>query len=153
MVVEGRPLESRRGVLRRSDFRLFWLSRTISVAGDRVSWLALPTVAILVLGATPFQVGLLSAVQTLAWPALGLLVGVWVDRLSRRGILIGSDVARALILATIPVAFALGHLTLLQLIIAAGFAGVFSVAFDLAASPFLSPPCWPPRTWATPMPC
>ena len=76
--------------------------------------------------------------QTLAWPALGLLVGVWVDRLSRRRILIGSDLARALILATIPAAFALGHLTLLHLIIAAGFAGVFSVAFDLAASPFLT---------------
>lgn len=134
----SRPVTRRRNALRRTDFRLFWLSRTISVAGDRVSWLALPTVAILVLGASPFQAGLLTAIQTLAWPALGLVIGVWVDRLSRRRILIGSDIARALTLASIPAAYALGHLTLLQVIIAAGIGGVFSVAFDLAASPFLT---------------
>ncbi|HEX3630760.1 MAG TPA: MFS transporter [Candidatus Dormibacteraeota bacterium] len=124
-------------LLRHRDFRLFWLARAISVAGDRVSWLALPTIAILVLGASPVEVGLLNAVQTLAWPIVGLLIGVWVDRLPRRRILIGSDAARALVLITIPAAFAFGHLTLPHLIIAAGIAGVFSVAFDLAANAHL----------------
>src|SRR5438132_9145449 len=76
------------GALQYRDFRFFWAARAISVAGDRISMLALPTVAILILQASPAQVGLLNAAGTLAWPALGLFAGVWVDRLRRRRIMV-----------------------------------------------------------------
>jgi MFS family permease len=122
------------GALRYRDFRLFWAARAISVAGDRISLLALPTVAILVLGASPAQVGVLNAAGTVAWPALGLIAGVWVDRLRRRRILVGTDVARAALLGSIPLAFALGHLSFLQLLLVAAVVGGLTVFFDLAAT-------------------
>ena len=122
------------GALRYRDFRRFWAARAISVAGDRISLLALPTVAILLLGASSAEVGLLNAVGTLAWPVLALFAGVWVDRIRRRRILVATDLGRAVLIGSIPVAFALGHLTFPQLIVVAGLAGSLTVFFDLAAT-------------------
>jgi MFS family permease len=143
----GTERPGRGGALRYRDFRLFWAARAISVAGDRISVLALPTVAILVLGASPAQLGLLNAAGTLAWPALGIFAGVWVDRLRRRRILVASDLLRAGLLGSIPLLFALGHLSLLQLLLVAGLAGAMTVFFDLASSAHL-PSLVPRADWA-----
>jgi MFS family permease len=140
---ESRPW----GALRYRDFRLFWTARAISVAGDRISLLALPTLAILILGASPAQVGVLNAAGTLAWPALGLFAGVWVDRLRRRRILVATDLARAALLGSIPLAFALGHLSLMQLLLVAGLVGALTVFFDLASTAYV-PALVPPADWA-----
>ncbi|TMD12126.1 MAG: MFS transporter [Chloroflexi bacterium] len=138
---------NRWGALQYRDFRFFWAARAISVAGDRISMLALPTVAILILQASPAQAGLLNAAGTLAWPALGLFAGVWVDRLRRRRILVVTDLVRAVLLGSIPLVFALGHLSLLQLLLVAGFAGAMTVFFDLASSAHL-PSLVPRAEWA-----
>jgi predicted MFS family arabinose efflux permease len=146
---EPEPRESgeRRGALRHRDFRFFWAARAISVAGDRISLLALPTVAILLLGASSAEVGLLNAIGTLAWPLLALFAGVWVDRIRRRRILVATDLGRAVLVGSIPVAFALGHLTFPQLIVVAGLVGAMTVFFDLAATAHV--PSLVPRTdWA-----
>jgi Major Facilitator Superfamily len=135
------------GALRYRDFRLFWAARAISVAGDRISLLALPTVAILILHASPAQVGFLNAAGTLAWPALALFAGVWVDRLRRRRILVSTDLLRAALLGSIPVSFALGHLSLLQLILVAALVGGLTVFFDLAATAHV-PSLVPRAQWA-----
>jgi MFS family permease len=135
------------GALQFRDFRLFWAARAVSVAGDRISVLALPTVAILILSASPAQVGLLNASGTLAWPALGLFAGVWVDRLRRRRILIATDALRAALLASIPLAFALGHLSLPQLFSIAALVGGLTVFFDLASSAHV-PSLVPRGHWA-----
>jgi MFS family permease len=135
------------GALRYRDFRLFWAARAISVAGDRISLLALPTVAILILHASPAQVGFLNAAGTLAWPALALFAGVWVDRLRRRRILVSTDLLRAALLGSIPVSFALGHLSLLQLILVAALVGGLTVFFDLAATAHV-PALVPRAQWA-----
>src|SRR5207302_1191078 len=79
--------------------------------------------------ASPVPVGVLTAAGTLAWPALGLFAGVWVDRLRRRRILVASDLVRAALLGSIPLAFALGHLSLLQLLSVAGLVGGMTVFF------------------------
>lgn len=144
----GPEREPRRwGALRHRDFRLFWAARAISVAGDRISLLALPTVAILLLGASSAEVGLLNAIGTLAWPALALFAGVWVDRMRRRRILVVTDLGRAVLVGSIPVAFALGHLTFPQLLVVAGLMGGMTVFFDLAATAHV--PSLVPRTdWA-----
>ena len=63
---------------RDGEFLKLWSGQAVSEIGSQVSLLALPTVAILVLGATPFQVGLLAACETLAFPVLGLVAGVYV---------------------------------------------------------------------------
>jgi len=145
-MAEGEP-GSRWGALKNPDFRLFWAARAISVAGDRISLLALPTVAILILRASPVQVGVLNAAGTLAWPALGLFAGVWVDRLRRRRILVATDLVRAALLGSIPLAFALGHLSLLQLLLVAGLVGGMTVFFDLAATAHV-PSLVPRSDWA-----
>ena len=149
MASEPEPWESggRRGALRHRDFRLFWAARAISVAGDRISLLALPTVAILLLGASSVEVGLLNAIGTLAWPALALFAGVWVDRIRRRRILVATDLGRAVLLGSIPVAFALGHLTFPQLLVVAGLVGGMTVFFDLAATAHV-PSLVPRIDWA-----
>ena len=135
------------GALRHRDFRLFWAARTISAAGDRITLLALPSTAILVLGASAVQVGTLNAIGFLAWPVLGLVVGVWVDRLRRRRILVVADLGRALLIASIPVSYALGHLGLAQLFVVAGLVGVLTVFWDLAATAH-TPVIVPAADWA-----
>ena len=135
------------GALQYRDFRFFWAARAISVAGDRISMLALPTVAILILQASPAQVGLLNAAGTFAWPALGLFAGVWVDRLRRRQIMVATDLLRAALLASIPLLFALGHLSLLQLLLVTALVGGMTVFFDLASTAHV-PSLVPRDGWA-----
>jgi MFS family permease len=94
-------------------------------------------VAILVLGASPFQVGLLAASENLAFPVLGLVAGVYVDRLRRRPIMIVCDVGRLLALATVPVAFALGVLSMGQLYAVGLIVGVGTVFFDVSYQSYL----------------
>jgi Major Facilitator Superfamily len=135
------------GALEHRDFRIFWAARAISVAGDRISLLALPTVAILTLHASPTQVGVLNAAGTIAWPVLGLFAGVWVDRLRRRRIMVAADLVRAALLGSLPLAFALGHLSVLQLLVVAALVGGMTVFFDLAATAHV-PSLVPRSDWA-----
>jgi MFS family permease len=82
-------------LLRDGEFLKLWGGQTVSEVGSQVSALALPTVAILILRATPFQVGLLLAFENLAFPVLGLVAGVYADRLRRRPIMIGRRRSRS----------------------------------------------------------
>ena len=76
---------------------------------------AFPLTAVLVLNASPEQMGVLAACRTAPVLVLGLLAGAWVDRLRRRPLMIASDLGRSVALASIPVAGALGWLRLEQL--------------------------------------
>jgi hypothetical protein len=114
-----------------------WAGQTISLLGSAVTALALPSVAILTLGAKPFQVGLLQAAQFLAFPILALPAGVWVDRWQRRIVMIVADVGRALALGSIPLVWALHALTLAQLYAVALVVGVLTVFFDVAYQAYL----------------
>ena len=127
-----------RGLLwRHPDFLKLWAGETVSQFGTQVTFLAVPTVAILVLHAGPFQVGLLSALEFLAFPVLGLVAGVYADRLRRRPIMIVCDLGRMLALGSIPVAFLVNALTLEQLYIVALLTGVFTVFFDVSYQSYL----------------
>ncbi|MGH3304906.1 MAG: MFS transporter [Streptosporangiaceae bacterium] len=114
------------------DFRRLWFGQSISELGSQVTTLALPFAAVLVLHASTLQVGLLTTAGFAAFLLVGLPVGAWVDRLRRRPIMIASDVIRAVALASIPVAYALGVLSLAQLYVVAFITGVASVFFDVA---------------------
>jgi MFS family permease len=122
---------------RDGEFLKLWFGQAVSEVGSQVSQLALPTVAILVLGASPFQVGLLAAFENLAFPVLGLVAGVYVDRLRRRPIMIACDLGRMLALASVPVAFAFGVLGMTQLYVVALVTGVGTVFFDVAYQSYL----------------
>lgn len=121
------------GLLRRNRrFRSLWLGETISQFGDRITELSLPLLAITMLNATPVQVGALNA---LIWaPYLfGLLVGAWVDRRTRkRRLMVMSDLVRALVLLTLPVAYLLDAITLAQLYLVALLTGAGAVLSAMA---------------------
>ncbi|MBF8188386.1 MFS transporter [Nonomuraea sp. K274] len=128
---------SRFGLLREHDFRRLFLADTASQAGTQVLMLALPLVAVTALRASAFEVGLLGACQTLAFAVIGLPAGAVVDRLSKRAVLVVSDWARALALASVPVAWWLGLLSIYQLYAVALVLGVFTVFFDVAYQSYL----------------
>ena len=98
---------------------------------------ALDLTAVLTLGATPVQMGLLAAARTAPVAALGLFAGVWADRVRRRPLLIGADLGRALLLLLIPLAAATGFLHLELLFIVAPLVGILTVFFDVAYQSFV----------------
>src|SRR5215510_5438796 len=106
---------SRLGLLRHHDFRQLFFADTISQVGTQVTQLALPLVAVLALNATPLEVGLLAACETAAFAFLTLPAGAWVDRMRRRNVLIAGDLGRAVVLASVPLAWWAGVLTIWQL--------------------------------------
>ena len=125
------------GLWRHRDFLSLWGAETISQLGSQVSFLALPLVAILVLEESAFKVAALTSVQFMPFLLFTLPAGVWVDRLRRRPILVGSDLGRAVALASIPVAHWLGTLTIWHLYLVAFVVGVCTVFFDVAYQSYL----------------
>jgi MFS family permease len=119
------------------DFLKLWTGQTISEFGSAISQLAIPAVAVLTLKATAFQVAALETVVFLPFLILTLPAGVWVDRWRRRWVLIAGDLGRAVLLATIPLAYAFGHLTLAQLYVVGFLVGVHTVFFDVAYQAYL----------------
>ena len=119
------------------DFRLLLAGQTTSQLGAQVSGVALPLLAVVTLDATPFEVGMLGAASTIAFAVLGLPAGAWVDRVRRRPVLVASDVVRALLLATIPLAALCGILSMWQLLLVSLLAGVARVFFDVGYRSYL----------------
>ncbi|WP_328874371.1 MFS transporter [Streptomyces sp. NBC_00287] len=105
--------------------------------GDRVSFLALPLVAITALHADEFQVGLLTAMTTAGSLLVGLPAGAWVDRLRKRSVMISTDLARALVLVTIPLAWWADLLSIPWLYAVALVHGLLTVFFDVAYVSYL----------------
>ena len=128
------PMEARqaRTLWRHGDFMKLWIGQTISELGSRITLIGLPIVAVQTLNATPAQMGLLAALSGFASLIFGLPVGAWVDRVRRRPVMIGADIARAALLVTIPVAAGQGMLTLHYLYIVAAVSGVLAICFDVA---------------------
>jgi len=121
------------------QFLRLWAGQTVSVLGDQVSALALPLCAVLTLHASAAQMGLLSAMVWAPHLAFSMAAGAWVDRrVGRRNLLVAMDLARAAALATIPVAYWLGGLTIAQLYVIAFLVGSLTVMFDVANSAFFS---------------
>jgi MFS family permease len=114
-----------------------WTGQTISQFGDEITLLAIPLLAINILGAGALEMGILGVVRFLPWILFTLPAGVWVDRMRRRPILIGADIARAALLASIPIAFLGDWLTLVQVYVVAFLAGTFEVFFDIAYQSYL----------------
>lgn len=119
------------------EFNKLWAGQTISLLGSALTLFALPTLAILVLHATPLQLGTLTALQTLAFPILGMFVGVLADRLSRRRIMIVADLARFAVLSSVPVASWLGILGMPQPYVVALISGAASAFFGITYQSYL----------------
>jgi MFS family permease len=123
--------EPRVPLLRRRSFQRFWAAQTISLGGDQITLLALPLAAVLRLGATPGQMGLLTAAGWLPHLLLSLVAGAWIDqRQHRRRIMVWADLGRAVVLLSVPVAAFAGVLSLGQLYAVAFACGCCTVFFD-----------------------
>jgi len=121
----------------RRAFRLLLTAVGVSAVGSRITRTALPMAAILLLGATPLQLGWLSVLGVLPGALVAWWAGAWIDRRSRRAVLIGADWVRALLIVTIPVAALLGDLTLIQLGGVAALVCMATVLFEIADHAFL----------------
>jgi len=139
------PQAGPEGLGRHRGFLRFWAASAISDVGSQVSALALPLIAALTLGATPWQMGLLSAAGSAPALLVGLFAGVWVDRFRRRPLLITADLGRAALLVTIPLASVLGLLRIEILYVVAFSAGVLTVLFDVSYLAFV--PSLVAREW------
>ncbi|HEX4813270.1 MAG TPA: MFS transporter [Nonomuraea sp.] len=124
-------------LLRDHDFRRLFLADAASQAGTQVLMLALPLVAVAALRASAFEVGALAAAQTLAFAVIGLPAGAILDRLRKRAVMVAADVARAVALASVPVAWWLDALTIHHLYAVAVVLGVFTVFFDVGYQSYL----------------
>jgi MFS family permease len=122
---------------RNTDFVKLWVSQTVSQFGSMITGGALPLTALLVLDATPAQMGLLAALGSLPVLFVSLFAGVWVDQTRRRPIMIGADLGRAVLLGSIPLAALLGLLRIEQLYVVALLAGILAVLFEIAQQSYL----------------
>ncbi|HEX4944715.1 MAG TPA: MFS transporter [Usitatibacteraceae bacterium] len=115
------------GLWRNPDFVKLWGSLTIVHFGGHITFLALPLTAALMLNATPFEVGVLTALEALPYPLFGLFAGVLVDRASKLPVIIWADLGRGLALASVPACAWLGVLSMPVLYLAGFLVGVGSV--------------------------
>ncbi|MGH3184199.1 MAG: MFS transporter, partial [Streptosporangiaceae bacterium] len=122
---------------RHRNVLLLWSGQTVSEMGSAVTQLALPLTAVVVLGASTFQVGLLISAATVAFALIALPAGALVDRWAKRRLMIWCDTARMLIIGSVPLAAAFGVLTMGQLYVVAITAGVCTVFFDVAYQSYL----------------
>ena len=109
-----------------------WLGQTVSELGSVVTRTAVPLVALLVLGAGPFEMALLVVSASLAVLLIGFFAGAWVDRLRRRPLLIWADALRAALLFSIPAAYLAGALRMEQLYVVVFLEGCLGAFFDAA---------------------
>jgi Transmembrane secretion effector len=124
-------------LLRHRDFRRLWAGDSLSQFGIMTTTLAVPLLAVRTLHATPFEVGLLTTFEYLAFLVIGLPAGAWVDRMRRRGVMITADLGRAALLGWLPLAAALGVLNLVQVYAVVFAVGCLTVFFDVSYQSYL----------------
>ncbi len=127
----------RRSLWHHHDFRQLWLGDTVSVLGAQFVGLAMPLMAVQLLGADAFQMGLLAALESLAFLLVSLPAGAWVDRWRKKLVLVLGDLLRAALLLTLPLAWLLDALTMGQLYAVALGVGCITVFFDVANQSYL----------------
>jgi MFS family permease len=125
------------GLWRHPEFVKLWSAETVSQFGTQFTQLALPLVAIDVVHASAFEVAALTTVEFLPFLLVSLPAGVWVDRLRRRPILVIGDLSRALLLASVPLAYWFSSLTMAQLYVVGFLVGIATVFFDVAYQSYL----------------
>jgi len=135
MPASGRPLFRLPTLLRTGPFRRYWAGRTTSLVGGQISSVAFPLTAVLVLHANAAIMGLVTAAGMSPSLFFSMVAGAWLDRYGhRRRVMIWADIARALLWGSIPLAYALGDLSLLQLVLVSFVGGTFGVLSRLAST-------------------
>ena len=126
------PPEPKGSLWRDGNFLTMWGGQTFSQFGAQITELAIPVLAVLVLNATEFEVGLLNAANVAAFLVVGLPAGAWIDRMRKRHVMIWADAVRAVALAAVPLLWLTGTLQIWHLIVVALIMGVATVFFDVS---------------------
>jgi MFS family permease len=124
-------------VRRNPGFLWLWGGQGISVFGEQFTGLAVPVLAVTLLHAVAWQMGVLNAASTAAFLIVGLPAGAWVDRWLKRRVMITADVVRTVALAAIPLLWYSHLLQIWQLIIVVAIVGVASVFFDVGYQSYI----------------
>lgn len=114
------------------NFTTFWTGHAMSQLGAQIGQLALPVLAVAMLHATEFEVGVLNAAGLVAFLVVGLPAGAWVDRWLKRRTMIAADVARAAAMAAVPLLWWAGILEIWHLYVIAAVAGTATVFFEVS---------------------
>ncbi|MER5463185.1 MFS transporter [Streptomyces sp. NPDC002668] len=122
---------------RTADFRALFMATALSQLGTNIGYVAVPMIAVSALDASTGHIGLLATLSTAAFLLIGLPAGAWVDRMRHRRVLIAAHLARAVLFASVPVAWLSGHLTLGQLYAVVLLNGCATVFFDVGSHSFL----------------
>lgn len=119
------------------NFGLLWSGETVSQVGSMVTTVALPLVAVSWLHGSTLDVGFIVMLEFLPTVILGLVAGAWVDRRTKRPLLIATNIGQAFAIGSIPVAAALGWLMIYQVYVVALVMGVLSLVFQLSYGSYL----------------
>ena len=120
-------------VRRTGDFWIFWTGQTISQIGSALTSTALPLL-VFKLSGSALDLGLASAATWVPYPLFGLFIGAWVDRVNRRGLMIGLDIARAAVLAVLPALALFGHLPIWWIYLVTFINSTLTVGFTSATN-------------------
>jgi MFS family permease len=126
------PPPAKGSLWRDGNFLTLWAGQALSQFGAEITALAIPVLAVLVLDATEWEVGILNAAQVAAFLVVGLPAGAWIDRMRKRTVMMWADVARAVALASIPLLWLLDVLQIWQLFLVALVVGIAMVFFDVS---------------------
>ena len=124
-------------VRRDPDFRKLWAGMTVSRLGSSVAAVTTPLIAVQVLDASAFAVSLLTAAAWLPWLVIGLPAGAWIDRVTRRPVMLITDLISAVLVISVPVAAWAGVLTMAHLLTATLLLGGATVFFSVAWAAYL----------------
>jgi hypothetical protein len=125
------------GTLRGRDFRLLWAGESISKTGSAVTTFALPVVAVQTLNASTLMVAVLNAMIWLPWVLVGLQAGAWADRRTQRSLMIGCQLASAILIVSVPVLAGFDALTMWYVLVIGFAAGCSNVIFTASYNVYL----------------
>ncbi|ROR67468.1 MFS transporter [Agrococcus jenensis] len=121
-----------RSLWRDGNFLTLWSGQALAQLGSQVAELAIPVLAVLLLGASELEVGFLNAAGVAAFLVVGLPAGAWIDRMRKRRVMIWADAVRAVALGVVPLLWWAGLLEMWHLYAVALVVGVATVFFDVS---------------------
>ncbi|HEX6109157.1 MAG TPA: MFS transporter [Ktedonobacteraceae bacterium] len=112
-----------------SDFWKYWTGQTISNLGSSITLFALPLLVYKLTGSA-LSLGITTAAEFLPYLLFGLILGAWTDRIDRKRMMIGTDIARALIIASIPLLYTFGLLTVWWIYVVGFVHATLTICFE-----------------------
>jgi MFS family permease len=119
------------------QFGWLWAAYAVSAYGSGLGFGAFPLIAVLVLHASAAQVSALSAVGPAVGALIALPLGPWVEFRRKRPVMIAMDLTRFAVMMTVPTAYALGCLSLVQLLAVSAVVAAAKIAFSAASGAYL----------------